>query len=366
MYSALSATVMTQSGPPEETAATAAKLQTSKHPRSSKKHVQHVLRLLEQQESAFLERSIARAENEATAIAKANKHSNHQIAITNNHKVQQRSSNLLQRSQSLGRRLANSFSHAIQRTTTSTKRVSFANKRTVRTFHKMETSVMITYDSGADGHYISEKDRITASLLVQLPFRRLSKAANTADTFNDFPNSLLSVGKLADDDTISIFTKDGVTVHDEKDVLITCKGEPILIGVRDSQGRYRIPLMQHKGQWQPRKPTKRVNAALQQANSVYDLPTIEQAIKWMHAVCGYPVKSTWLKAVKAGNFHGWPLLTEKNINKYYPETDKTIKGHLNQTRKNARSTKAKPLETAAAAAALRGKKQQDIFAAHTT
>jgi hypothetical protein len=114
--------------------------------------------------------------------------------------------------------------------------------------------------------------------------------------------------------------------------------------------------MQHKGQWQPHKPTKQVNAALQQANSIYDLPTIKQAIKWIHAACGYPVKSTWLKAVKAGNFHGWLLLKEKNINKYFPEADETTKGHLNQTRKNARSTKATPLETAAAAAALRGKK----------
>jgi hypothetical protein len=79
---------------------------------------------------------------------------------------------------------------------------------------------------------------------------------------------------------------------------------------------------------------------------VYDLPSIEQAIKWMQAVCGFPVKSTWIKAVKASNFVGWPLLTEKNIAKYYPETDETPKGHMNQMRKNVRSTKAKrqPLE----------------------
>jgi hypothetical protein len=80
----------------------------------------------------------------------------------------------------------------------------------------------------------------------------------------------------------------------------------------------------------------------------------------MHAVCGYPVKSTWLKAVKAGNFVGWPLLTEKNISKYYPETDETPKGHMNQQRKNVRSTK-KPFEVCQAAAALRGKKVKDVF-----
>ena len=80
----------------------------------------------------------------------------------------------------------------------------------------------------------------------------------------------------------------------------------------------------------------------------------------MHAVCGYPVKSTWCKAAKAGNFVGWPLLTEKNINKYYPETDETPKGHMNQQRKNVRSTKT-PFEVCKGAAALRGKKMKDIF-----
>ena len=61
---------------------------------------------------------------------------------------------------------------------------------------------------------------------------------------------------------------------------------------------------------------------------MYDLPSTEQAIKWMYAVCGYPVKSTWLKAVKAGNFVGWLLLTAQNASKYYPETTETPKGHL--------------------------------------
>ncbi len=41
------------------------------------------------------------------------------------------------------------------------------------------------------------------------------------------------------------------------------------------------------------------------------------------------------------------MLTECNVQKYYPKTAKTAKGHLNQARKNVRSTKVKatPLET---------------------
>ena len=82
----------------------------------------------------------------------------------------------------------------------------------------------------------------------------------------------------------------------------------------------------------------------------------------MHAVCGYPVKSTWLKAIKAGNFIEWPMLTAHNVSKYYPETTETPKGHLNQSRENVWSTKTKPkpLEEADTNT-LRGQKIRDVY-----
>ena len=103
-------------------------------------------------------------------------------------------------------------------------------------------------------------------------------------------------------------------------------------------------------------------AILHKANNVYDLTSTEQAIKWIHAVCGFPVKSTWLKAIKAGNYIGWPLLNEKIVTKYYPETFETLKGHLNQTRKNVRSTHLAlfPLEISDATT-LQGKNQRDVY-----
>ncbi len=82
----------------------------------------------------------------------------------------------------------------------------------------------------------------------------------------------------------------------------------------------------------------------------------------MHAICGYPVKSTWLKASKAGNYMGWPMLTECNAQKFYPKTIETAKGYLNQTRKNVQSTKAKvaPLETCNTSH-LHGKKVRNVY-----
>jgi hypothetical protein len=48
----------------------------------------------------------------------------------------------------------------------------------------------------------------------------------------------MSMGKTSDDGTVSIFTKEGVNIFKEEEVIITCKGEPILIGIQDKQGRY--------------------------------------------------------------------------------------------------------------------------------
>ena len=82
----------------------------------------------------------------------------------------------------------------------------------------------------------------------------------------------------------------------------------------------------------------------------------------MHAVCGYPVKLTWLNAIKAGKFTGWSMLTARNVSKYYLETIETPKGNLNQSRKNVRSTKTKPkpLEEADTNT-LRGQKIRDVY-----
>ncbi len=56
------------------------------------------------------------------------------------------------------------------------------------------------------------------------------------------------------------------------------------------------------------------------------------------------------------------MLTEHNVQKYYPETIETAKEHLNQTRKNIRSTKVKstPLETCDTSH-LHGKKVRNVY-----
>ena len=133
------------------------------------------------------------------------------------------------------------------------KRVRFGTKTRVATFVQSEAAtVFATYDSGADGNYISEADREKAGwpilrhsasrvnvangghskgkYVTRIPIPGLSNEAAEADTFDSFPQSLISVGKTNDDGNISVFTKTGFTVHKEEDVLITCRGAPIMIG----------------------------------------------------------------------------------------------------------------------------------------
>ncbi|KAL7534176.1 LOW QUALITY PROTEIN: hypothetical protein ACHAWF_004740 [Thalassiosira exigua] len=103
--------------------------------------------------------------------------------------------------------------------------------------------------------------------------------------------------------------------------LKTCKGGQSLLACAMSTYSC-IHLIQNKRQWCP-----------YQATNIYDLPWAKQGTRWMHA-CSFPVKTTGLKAIKTRNFHSWPLLTEHNVQKCYPDMTATPKGHLNQARNN--------------------------------
>ena len=69
-----------------------------------------------------------------------------------------------------------------------------------------------------------------------------------------------------------------------------------------------------------------------------------------------------IKAIKAGNYTGWPMITDCNVARYYPETNKNPKVHLNQSRKNIMSTKPKrtPLEVLKTST-LQGHKVRGVY-----
>ncbi len=53
---------------------------------------------------------------------------------------------------------------------------------------------------------------------------------------------------------------------------------------------------------------------------------------------------------------------EYNVQKYYPKATETAKGYLNQTKKNIRSTKEKPLPIKTCnTSQIHGKKVRDVY-----
>jgi hypothetical protein len=77
------------------------------------------------------------------------------------------------------------------------------------------------------------------------------------------------------------------------------------------------------------------------SNNVYQLSKNYDATQYLHASAFSTVKSTFIKAIEAGNFTTWPNLTAHHVKQYLKKAEVTIKGHMNQQRKNARSTRPK-------------------------
>jgi hypothetical protein len=69
-----------------------------------------------------------------------------------------------------------------------------------------------------------------------------------------------------------------------------------------------------------------------QCTHAHDNNTQKYLINYLHAECFSPVKSSWITAIKNGNFLSWPGLTDLS------KSTATTKGHLNQQRQNARTT----------------------------
>jgi hypothetical protein len=78
-----------------------------------------------------------------------------------------------------------------------------------------------------------------------------------------------------------------------------------------------------------------------QCNHAHDNNNQKDLINYLHAACFSPIKSTWIKAINNGNFLSWPGLNEHTVEKHLSKSTSTAKGHLNQQRQNARTTKIK-------------------------
>ena len=213
-------------------------------------------------------------------------------------------------------------------------------------------------------------------------------------------NSLLSGGKFAEAGYISICDGEEVNIYDGRTARIQVSEEAVLKGWRcphtnlwriplradvtslndhtlllDGPGgtdtlhlRYSVPssaeMLAHIELFSKPDPAEAIN-------NLYELPSVERAVRYLHAAAGFPTKATWLKAIRNGHYVSWPLLTVKHVNKYFPESEETQKGHMRSQRQGVRSTKRRasgesaddPADPPAEAEAMPApiEKKRDIF-----
>ena len=149
-----------------------------------------------------------------------------------------------------------------------------------------------------------------------------------------FKHNLAGISKWCDEDCTVKYTKTDVTIYNPQ-------GVPIVRGWRESPPSklWRMALVPHKDQQDQQMQDHKGETVPLSAFSVYDLPSVEALVRFFHAAAGYPVKTTWLSAIKKGYFKTWPGLTYANASKYCPLATETLKGHLTQVRQGVRSTK---------------------------
>jgi hypothetical protein len=70
-----------------------------------------------------------------------------------------------------------------------------------------------------------------------------------------------------------------------------------------------------------------------------NLNSVGALVGFYQACLSFPVKQTWLEAIKAGNCNLFDGLTHANAARYCPDADETIMGHLTQQCQNVWSTK---------------------------
>jgi hypothetical protein len=188
---------------------------------------------------------------------------------------------------------------------------------------------------------IPNSEAMPASAKMKLS-HQLRHPATEMNVVPGMHTSLISGCKFADADYVTVLDKNELNIYDGRTTTITISEKAVLKGYRDKQsGLWRIPLKENVANENTDTLLIQRPMPNEAISHVFELPSTEKTIAYYHAAAGFPTKETWISAVRAGNYNTWPMLTVKAIQKYYPETDETPKGHMRSERKGLRSTQTK-------------------------
>ena len=73
--------------------------------------------------------------------------------------------------------------------------------------------------------------------------------------------------------------------------------------------------------------------------------TKHDLIKYLHAACFSPTNATWIRAVKNNHFNTWPGLTIDLIKNHLPKSIATIQGHMKKEQQGLQSTTQRSTKT---------------------
>jgi Reverse transcriptase (RNA-dependent DNA polymerase) len=137
----------------------------------------------------------------------------------------------------------------------------------------------------------------------------------------------LSIGTFCDAGCTATFSA--------TEVAIIFNGKTVLTGKREPPGLWKTTqqptILQATPEWM--------------ANGAFSNQLKSNAVKFLHAACFSPTTATWTKAINHGFFRSWPMLTAKTVRQHLPKSVATAMGHMDQSRKNQRSTKLRSKPT---------------------
>eukprot|EP00804_Cyclotella_cryptica_P018674 CCRYP_007185-RA/>CCRYP_007185-RA protein AED:0.41 eAED:0.41 QI:0/0/0/1/0/0.5/2/0/395 len=186
--------------------------------------------------------------------------------------------------------------------------------------------------------------------------------ANQVDIVPNLTQTLLSGSKFANAGYTAVYDKDEVNFYDSNKIHVNATS--ILQGYRcPHTGLWRVPLRQitcniNNDTLILDSPcgtkslntkyvvpsTEEIRALLASSSTreqhsilnVYELPSIQQTIRYLHAAAGFPTKTTWMAAIRRGNYNTWPLVTVANVHKHFPQSEETQQGHMRSQRQDLR------------------------------
>ena len=124
---------------------------------------------------------ITKDKDEHNAIVKQDFKNTRRITIDSSHAANHQAkakTELLQKGKNIGYALATTVRMLVRKFTHNNQQVRFAHKPTAARFNKKEELIMITYDSGANNHYMSESYRIILVLPILRPSHKRVAVTN--------------------------------------------------------------------------------------------------------------------------------------------------------------------------------------------